>query len=628
VAGRVAVALVVLVASVIVTLAPWPQLPPTALDDDAQAMAIAQVAAPQSIDELRARIAEVLAREKVPGVGIALIGRDGPIWIGGVGIADLKTGTPVDEHTVFRVASITKMVVALGVMKLVDQGKLDLDRPLRDYIPDAGIDNPWEAESPVTLGEVLEHTAGLDDMHPNETFGNDDAMSPSAALTLNPRSRVIRWRPGTRHAYSNVGYTLAARAIEVATGEPFDTWLRREILAPIGMRDADFRRTDTLKAHLAVGYVEPDRASPFRPIPHRGAGALLASPAEMAKLVELFLRRPPLISAASFDRIERTGTLPYPRLDVGYGLGNYGDVSQPARARGHDGGLPGFLSALRYFPDQGVGYVMLLNGMWSPAAYLEIRALLFAYLTRGRTFSAPAAAPAPPPEAAYYSFASPRHGLFGFLDRALLGWHVTTHDDRVHIEPNIFPGSDLVATPDGAYRLPRESGSSITFTRSRDGTPVIHDHLAYGEASSWLRVRGVINVLGFSVTFLRFAPVWLAIALVFVALGLRRLVALDLMVCPALAYMLFASLPRLLTEAALREVLGECNVWTIGFCAVSIAFASCAFAGVIAAVRWQLRPDRPPLRTRLYPSIAAVIAACLAMWLGVHGIIGLTFWTW
>ena len=627
--GRVAVALIALAAGVVAAVAPWPEMPaPTVLADEPRPMVIAPVPAPPTIDELRARIDEVLKRERVPGVGIALVGRDGPIWVGGVGIANKQTGEPVDENTVFRVASITKSVVALGAMKLVDEGKLDLNRPLREYIPDAGIDNAWEAEAPVTLAHVLEHTAGLDDIRPNETFGDDDRVTPSQALALNPRSRVIRWRPGTRLAYSNAGYTLAARAIEIATGEPFDVWLRREVLQPIGMRDADFHRTETLSRHLAIGYVEPDRASPFRPFPHRGAGALLASPAEMAKLVEVYLRRPALVSAASYERIEHCGTLPYPRTDVDYGLGNYGDVSQPARARGHDGGLPGFLSAMRYFPDLGVGYVMLLNGMYSPRAYLEIRALLFAYLTRGRTFAAPAVGSAPVPEAAYYTFANPRSELFGFLYQVLFGWHVTTTGDRIHVDPNLFAGYDLVPMADGAYRRPGESGSSTTFSRARDGTPVMVSSLAYGEASSWLRVRGVINVLGFGLTFWRFAPVWLAIAVAFAAMRIRRLVALDLVVCPALAYMLFASLPRLVEAAATREVLGERNVWTVGFCAVSIAFASSAAAGVIAAVRWQVRDDRPPLRSRLYPTLAALCAAGIAIWLGANGVIGLTLWTW
>jgi CubicO group peptidase (beta-lactamase class C family) len=129
--------------------------PPEACGFDTLARRVGPALAdpPRTIPELRERIAAVLRREGVPGVGIALVGRDGPIWIGGVGVADVQTGVPVTGETVFRAASITKMVVALGVMRLVDQGKLDLDAPLQ--LPGVAIDNPWRDEAPVTLAQVL-----------------------------------------------------------------------------------------------------------------------------------------------------------------------------------------------------------------------------------------------------------------------------------------------------------------------------------------------------------------------------------------------------------------------------------------------------------------------------------------
>ena len=113
-----------------------PEIP--RLLDEEQSVQLPQVAAPMTIDELRARIGLVLEREGVPGVGIALVGRDGPIWIGGVGVADETTRAPVDGDTVFRVGSISKSVVALGVIRLVEQGKLapgELDDPTEPRDP-------------------------------------------------------------------------------------------------------------------------------------------------------------------------------------------------------------------------------------------------------------------------------------------------------------------------------------------------------------------------------------------------------------------------------------------------------------------------------------------------------------
>ncbi|HVI03908.1 MAG TPA: serine hydrolase domain-containing protein, partial [Enhygromyxa sp.] len=388
-------------------------------------------AASRTIEQLREQIAVILEREGVPGVGIALVDRERVIWAGGVGVADLESGRPVTADTQFRAASITKSLVALGVMRLVEQGRIDLGQPLREWMPEIAFYNHWE-DSPITLAHALEHTTGFDDMRFNEWYG-DEQGSPRDALAINPRSRVARWRPGSRMSYSNPGFTIAGHAIELATGERWDAYLEREVLAPLGMHTARFRRDPNYVDRLAIGHPRPGQAAVFRPIAHAPAGSLLVSPAELGNLVRFWLARgeldgAPIVGVASLERIERTETLLYRSTDTNYGLGNYGDVVHPVRARGHDGGLPGFLSSYRYFPEIGVGYVMLLNASHSSRAYAEIRALLFAHLTQGRTLPEPPSA-TPDPEAiaaavGYYGFASPRNQLWGFLARATVGLRV------------------------------------------------------------------------------------------------------------------------------------------------------------------------------------------------------------
>jgi CubicO group peptidase (beta-lactamase class C family) len=629
-ARRHLVALVVVVVAALAVVGPTgPRPGPAAFDDAARPIVPAIAGAPHTIPELRRRIADVLAREHVPGIAIALVDRDGPIWIGGVGIANEATRAPVTADTVFRAASITKMIVGLGVMHLAEQGRLALDAPLR--LPGVTIDNPWRDVAPVTLAETLEHTAGFDDMHFNEWYAPDDAMTPAEALALNPRSRVVRWRPGTRFSYSNVGYTLAARAIEVATGEPFDAYLEREVLRPLGMTGAAFRRTPALAARLATGYVEPDRAAAFRPIAHRAAGALLVSATDLAKLVQFWLRRDgTIVSPAGLARIERCGTLPYPKTDVDYGLGNYGDVGHPARSRGHDGGLPGFLSNLRYFPELGVGYVVLLNATYSFRADLEIRALVYAYLARGRSPSPPAQiVPPEPPDAAFFAFAAPRNELTGFIDRALLGIHPVVSGAGLRLEPLLGLGADVVPAGDGGYRLPGESGSSIRFTHAADGTPVMLFHGMYHEAAPYALARLRVLALLVALALLELAPKWAGVVVLLAALRRKKLVALDLLVWPAIAGLcLTAALPPLFRAAMLRDVLGDVNVITVALWATTLAFATSALAGAVAAVRWSFRPDRPPLASRLVPTAAALAALALAVWLGAHGIIGLRTWAW
>ena len=619
-----------LVIAAVIASRPHASPPPVLSDNIAPEITPPLADAPVSIDELRRRVAGVLEREHVPGVAIALVDRDGPIWIGGVGVADLKTRVPVDANTVFRAASITKSFIGLGVMRLVEQGKLDLDRPIRELLPDVAIENRWDSVAPVTLAHVLEHTAGFDDMRFNEVFTSDDVMSADAALRINPRSRVVRWRPGTRGSYSNVGYTVAGRAIEVATGELFDVWLKREVLVPLGMETADFRRTPDLAARLATGYIEPDQAARFTPIAHRPAGALLASATDLAKLVQFWLRRDgSLVSVAGLARIERCGTSPYGSTDIDYGLGNYGDVSLPAVGRGHNGGLPGFLSELRYFPTLGRGFVILLNATYSFNAYFQIRRLVFGYLARGRALTAPAAAPAAtPPGADFFEFASPRHQLFGFIERALLGWHTVENDGGVRIVDLQGGWAQLVPARDGAYRILGQSGSSIRFAKDVDGQPAMLLGSAYARAASWWGARARLFALGLALFLMQLAPLWAGAVLAMNALQGRRVVARGLLVWPAIAALCFLALEPLLIGASQREALGTMNPWTVALCASTIVFAFASGVSLAAALRWSLAKDRQPLIATIVPIACAFAACALALWLGVNGLIGLRTWAW
>ena len=597
--------------------------------------ALAVADAPTTLDDLQRRIAAVLEREQVPGAAIALVGRDGPTWIGGVGVRDRETGTPMAADTVFRVGSLSKSVIALGVMRLADQGKLDVDRPLREILPDVGIDNPWEDVAPVTLAQCLEHTAGLDDVRLNEIFTDDERLSVRDTLRLNPRSRQIRWEPGTRHAYSNVGYTLAARAIEIASGEPFDDYLRREILAPLGIVDADFRRTSVLAPRLATGYMEHDTVAPFRVFAHRPAGALLASASDLAKLVHFWITRgegyPPIVSPAGLARIERSGTLPYPHLDNDYGFANYGDVAHPVFSRGHDGGMPGFHSSIRYFPELGVGYVMLLNANYSFRGYFAIRALLFAYLTQGRTFSPPPRATVrrDPPGAEYFALASPRNELFGFIDRVRMGWRVfDADDDGLRIDELGGATYDFVPTEDGAYRQPDECGSSVRFTTNRDGTPVMITSFSYGEAAAWWPTRIRYAALSLTMLLLQLAPLWAAGVLGLAVVQRRRVLPHSLVLWPAIAGLSCFALPRILELSFHRGVIGIVHPLTIAICALTILFAVASTASLVAVIRWSQRPDRPRLWLLLFPTACGLAFFGLTLWLAANGWLGLRTWAW
>jgi len=334
--------------------------------------------APREIDELRAKISGILLRAQVPGAGIALVDGDQILWAGGVGVADRATGRPVTADTLFRVGSISKSFVAMALAKLAEQGRIALGTPVAALAPELAIENRWEAEQPITVAHLLEHTAGFDDMHDNELYGPiaAESLPLAAVLARNPASRVARWRPGSRYSYANPGYTVAAYLIEKITGRPYEEVIARELLAPLGMTGAALRWSPEVDSRLARGYGAGDDPVPYTALYHRPAGNLMASPRELAALVQLGIGRGRIggrtvISPAGMARIERCETA-WLTSDMSYGLGTYLDPSERAPIRGHDGHVAGFLSVYGYLPDQRAGFVLLVNSTRSIGAVIAI----------------------------------------------------------------------------------------------------------------------------------------------------------------------------------------------------------------------------------------------------------------
>ncbi|MGO9454144.1 MAG: serine hydrolase domain-containing protein [Candidatus Binataceae bacterium] len=324
---------------------------------------------PQSIDELRKAVADVLAKNHVPGVGIALVTKDKVIWTGGVGKADLASGRDVDADTMFRIGSITKGFVALSLLQLQEKGKISLDAKVADVAPEVPIVNPWEQTDPVRIANLLEHTAGFDDFPLAELydFSGESDVPLLKTLQMFPEPQHVRWRPGTFASYSNPDYGVAGYIVEKITGQPFEQYVAENILRPLGMAHSDLRLTPEVKAALAQGYeYNPPWPVPYLPISLRTAGEMKSSPNDMARFMRMMLNRGSLdgariVSPDSITRMETPETSLAARngLKYGYGLGNIADINHPFVAHGHDGGLDGFLSSYEYVPRTGRWLLLL-----------------------------------------------------------------------------------------------------------------------------------------------------------------------------------------------------------------------------------------------------------------------------
>src|ERR1019366_4308514 len=122
----------------------------------------------QSITELRQQLEKILADTHTPGVSVAIVHRDGPEWVAGVGKSDVATNHATTDDTLFRIGSTSKAFVSLSILKLVNEGKLSLMDPVHKLVPEIWFENRWEATDPVRVVDLLEHTTGWDDMHLRE----------------------------------------------------------------------------------------------------------------------------------------------------------------------------------------------------------------------------------------------------------------------------------------------------------------------------------------------------------------------------------------------------------------------------------------------------------------------------
>lgn len=600
------------------------------------AIATARVAAaeapPHDIDELRARIARVLLREGVPGAGIALVDGDRVVWAGGVGLADRAAGRPVTADTLFRVGSITKSFVALALVRLAERGRIALDAPVARIAPELAIGNRWAAEQPITLAHLLEHTAGFDDMHPNEMYAplDAEAMPLADVLARNPASRVARWRPGSRFSYANPGYTVAAYVLEKVTGRRYEDVLADELFAPLGMTSAALRLSPEVDVRLARGY-GGDAAIPYRAIYHRPAGNLMASPRELAALVQLALGRGrfagrTVISPAGMARIERSETL---RIDIGdatYGLGNYGDVSERAPLRGHDGGIDGFLSSYGYLPGQGVGFVVLLNSWRSPAALVAIRHLVIEYLLDGVPVPLPPRRSVPEDELARwtgtYHLAAPRHQLFAFLERTLPGVEVYLDGGRLYVRTVPARGAPVELIPLGGdrFRVPMASGSHLAFGRDRDGRRILVAGGAY--LAEEPRTRSLAFCVGATIC------TWLLVSGLLLPLGLlsRRVGPSPGLLAPLSVSLAFLAVPRLFLAALEAAVVGERNAYTVAIFVLTLVFAVGAMSSAVQALVWLPRPGG--ILGKLHRLAFACAACCTTAYLTAYEVIGIRLWSY
>lgn len=286
-----------------------------------------------------------------PGVAVAITKGGQVVHIAGYGHD--STGAAVTGTTPMPVASVSKSFTALAVMQLVEAGKVVLDRPLRDYLPDFRIADPDGAK--ITVRQLLNQTSGITDgTFPEKSLPQPDSL---AAAVVRAQEATLAVAPGTKHYYTNTNYHLAARLVEVVAHEPFADYLRRHVFEPAGMR-ATTSITLTprdLPSNVAKGYAYAYGASIPVTEPERfvaGSDGVITTAADMARWLVVQSNGAGLVSPASIAAMHTSSD---PRWTYGMGW----DTSADGKVR--HGGIWFTFTAGELLLPSGYGIAVLAN---------------------------------------------------------------------------------------------------------------------------------------------------------------------------------------------------------------------------------------------------------------------------
>ncbi len=326
------------------------------------------------------QVAQVMQRYGVPGAAIAVIVDGKRVYTRAYGLRDREQGLPVRADTLFEIGSITKQFTAAAIVQLQEADKLRLDDPLARYLPDA----PHADE--VTLRQLLTHTSGLHEYFDGPEQEVDDLVTRPVTfeqLIARIADLPLDFPPGSRRAYSNTGYALLGKVIEVVSGERYRDYLQHHILTPLGMtHTVTLADTDRL-AGMAVGYRHEQgvlQRSPYFHPDWSGAAGFLVSTLEDLARWDAGLRGGKVVSPAGYAQMT-TSFVATDGNSIGYGLGLFVDSVYGQARIGHTGGAQGFTTADEYFPELGLRVLAFTNlGDKKPEAGMALANGVFAAL--------------------------------------------------------------------------------------------------------------------------------------------------------------------------------------------------------------------------------------------------------
>lgn len=445
---------------------------------------------------LQQQLQTVLDEEQLVGMVVATL-QDGKVQASGFGMAHRPTQLPLQPDAKVHGGSIAKTLVTLAVLRLVSQGRLDLDAPVASLLPALPVQNPWQASHPLRLRHLLDMTGGLADIRLWQFFST--RLTPDQALAeawrTDPRVLRLRSAPGTQFSYANLSHTLAAMVIEATVNERYETWMARELLQPLGMNDSTTAFTTQTgadaDARLAWGHVDDGSTAPAMATAVRPAAQLTTTAADMMRLAAFLIAADGRVGGQPYIRPDLLAAMGRPAgtaaaeagLATGYALGLFTRDRHGALSLCHGGAVAGFEALWCLDRSRRAAFFIAWNSDREDARHGRFEALLVQHLglTRPPTAAQPAAADVADWNGRYVPAPS-RFQSTRLVDRLFGSWTLHAHSTGGTWTPQGGPARSLV--PQGGHRFRQEDRGQPTLVLLRDA-------------------RGVATVGGFGLTLRR-----------------------------------------------------------------------------------------------------------------------------
>lgn len=318
--------------------------------------------------ELQETVQDLVARSGVPGAVVGVL-EDGRIETAAAGVANMNSGVEMTPETLFLTGSITKVWTTTLLMSLVEQGLVDLDAPVKRYLPDLVLGEPG-AEDALLVRHLVTHTSGIDAAIFLDEMGEGDEAIANFVDQLRDKGQLFQ--PGEYFSYNNAGFVLAGRIIEVVTGEGYSEAMRQRLFAPLGLERSVFTAKEAILHRMAIGHQPgeggyvPTRRFMMPECLAPAGTTFITSVRDTLTFMQTHLPTiaagPGFLSSESVDRMA-AHNIDFPVAALGScGLSWLRKQHGPRVVLTHGGGSFGGVAMVGLLPDTGAAYIAFANG--------------------------------------------------------------------------------------------------------------------------------------------------------------------------------------------------------------------------------------------------------------------------